>query len=211
MHLWVSAPITIDAEGSALIGKIKGADGGLATVLKAMLEKEKYVAANRDGTAVAGKMNVSAHAVLTPTRADDYAITLNNIVVAPLLRRADPPRYPLGMARSGVSGHVTLALTVASDGKVIRAHSVNASDASFSKEVLAVAERWRFESASVDGSNFEYEVTLPIFFNASTQRQSHKFSCGLDMRGPRWIKQTEGVCLDLLEIRLGSERTNSAQ
>jgi TonB family protein len=210
-QLWVSAPITIDAAGNASIGKIKGASGGLAAVLKARLEKEKYVAASRDGTAVASQMHIAARAGLTPSGGDDYSITLDSIVVAPLLRKAGPPRYPLGMARNGLSGYVTLALTVAADGKVIRAHSVDASDAFFSKEVLAVAKRWRFESASVDGSKFEYEVTLPIVFNASQQRQSPKFSCRLDARAPRWSKQTEGVCLDLLEITLGSVRTNSAQ
>lgn len=210
-QLWVSAPITIDAAGKPLIGKIKGAVGGLATVLKAMLEKEKYVAASRDGTAVAGKMNVAAHVVLTPIRGDDYAITLDNIVVAPLLRKANPPRYPLGMARSGLSGYVAVELTVAADGKVIRARSVDASDAAFSREVLAVAKSWRFESASVDGSEFEYGVTLPILFSASQQRQTPKVSCRLDPRAPRWSKQTEGVCLDLLEITLGSVHRNSAQ
>ena len=199
-QLWVSASITIDAQGRASIEDLVGAKGALAEVVRAEITNASYLPASREGKPVASKMELRARVMLTPVDGDDYAVKLDAISLAPLLRRATPPRYPIGMAQRNLSGHVTLELTIGADGRVIRAEAVDATDPVFSKEVLAVVKGWRFESSSVDGSNFEYVVTLPIWFQASKHQTPPEFVCRRDERRPRWKQQSKPDCLDLLLI-----------
>lgn len=199
-RLWVGAPITIDAEGRASVGRLVGAKGPLAEVARAQLSEASYVPASKDGEPVASRMYASAAIVLTLLSGGDYAVKVENIAVAPVLRIASPPLYPIESARRGQSGYVTLELTVGADGRVIRAVTVDATNALFSKAVLAVTSRWRFESSSVDASNFEYDATLPVWFQGNKSDKPPTFVCRWDERRPRWKHQVEGGCLDALII-----------
>lgn len=169
----------------------------MAEVVRAEITNASYLPASRESKPVASKMEVRARVMPTPVDGDDYAVKLDAISLAPLLRRATPPRYPIGMAQRNLSGHVTLELTIGADGRVIRTEAVDAADPVFSKEVLAVAKGWRFEPSSVDGGNFEYVVTLPVWFQASKHQTPPEFVCRRDERRPRWKQQSKPDCLDL--------------
>ena len=96
----------------------------MAEVVRAEITNASYLPASREGKPVASKMELRARVMLTPVDGDDYAVKLDAISLAPLLRRATPPRYPIGMAQRNLSGHVTLELTIGADGRVIRAEAV---------------------------------------------------------------------------------------
>ncbi len=186
------------------MGNIAGTNGAVADAVHAELSKAAYLPASSNGKPVASKMHVAARVVLTPEGGDKYSITVDEISLTPLLRTAMPPRYPVGMAARDESGYVTLELTIRADGRVIRAKAVDATHPALSKEVLTVARGWRFAPSSVDGSEFEYVVTQPVWFQASARHARPEFVCQLDERRPRWLKQANGGCLDMMTITFRS-------
>lgn len=211
-QLWVNAPITVDAEGRASIGKIDGAQGPLAQAAHEQLIKARYLPARRNGVAVASSTHLTATMVLTPVEGDKYSIGLGAITLAPLSMKIAPPSYPVEMVRRGRSGFVELRLRIGIDGKVTVLRTVAASDAAFEKVAVESVEHWLFVPQTVEGVPTDFEVSQSFWFSGESKRRRAEFEglptflCDMNESSPRWEKQVG--CLNRMEIGFSQVRAS---
>jgi TonB family protein len=104
------------------------------------------------------------------TRAQWWALCPNVITSKQLERRGIevkpietvPPRYPV--VTEAYDADVQAELRVATNGQVVDARIVSASDARFSENVLTAVTKWRYAPPHVDGKSTCLYLTVPIFF-----------------------------------------------
>lgn len=111
-----------------------------------------------------------------PTRLQKHAAppappaTPGPVMNAPM---TNPPKYPVGLARLGVSGHVVLLVDVSAEGNptsIEVAESVPAGV--FDATAIEAAWKWKFQPVLENGKPAAGRVSVPVEFKASTPRAS---------------------------------------
>lgn len=79
-----------------------------------------------------------------------------------------PPTYPAEARRAGVSGYVTIDVTVNPDGSVRKARVVDAKPKGlFEAAAVTAIQKWRFKAKTVEGKGVEYHGMQTIKFDLS--------------------------------------------
>lgn len=74
------------------------------------------------------------------------------------------PEYPAQLKRDGVSGVVSLSVTITEEGKVSEAKVVKSSHPEFDAPAVAAVKEWRFKPAKKDGKPVALTIRLPVQF-----------------------------------------------
>lgn len=83
---------------------------------------------------------------------------------APVPVKTVPPEYPDKLKRDGVSGVVSLMVTVTEDGKVTEASVAKSTHRDFEEPAIAAVKQWRFKPAKKDGKPVALTIRLPLQF-----------------------------------------------
>lgn len=79
-----------------------------------------------------------------------------------------PPSYPAEARRAGVSGYVTIDVTVNPDGSVRKARVVDAKPRGlFEAAAVTAIQKWRFKPKTVDGKAVEFHGVQTVKFDLS--------------------------------------------
>lgn len=84
----------------------------------------------------------------------------------PVPVRTVAPEVPPDFARSGVTGLVTISLTVDDRGNVQDEKVIKSSHRELEVPALAAIKRWKFKPARKDGNPVSAHVAIPIKFTA---------------------------------------------
>ncbi len=84
----------------------------------------------------------------------------------PMPTKTVPPTYPNTLKSEGVSGMVTVSLTVDENGNVANAVVKKSTRAEFEKPAIDAVSRWKFEPAKKDGKPVAVQVVVPVKFSA---------------------------------------------
>lgn len=77
-----------------------------------------------------------------------------------------PPTFPADARRAGVSGYVTIDVTVNPDGSVRKARVVDAKPKGlFEAAAVTAIQKWRFKPKTVDGKSVEFHGVQTIKFD----------------------------------------------
>ncbi len=76
------------------------------------------------------------------------------------------PAYPEALRREGVSGMVSVAVTVDENGNVTNASVAKSTNADFEKPALQAVSQWKFKPAKKAGQAVAVSVVLPVRFSA---------------------------------------------
>lgn len=82
----------------------------------------------------------------------------------PVPVRTVAPEYPRDLKDSGVSGIVTVKVTIDEQGNVSETNVVKSSNEGFDKFATAALKKWKFKPGKQDGSPVAMQVTIPIKF-----------------------------------------------
>ncbi len=82
----------------------------------------------------------------------------------PVPVRTVAPEYPRELKESGVSGIVTVKVTIDEQGNVSEADVVKSSNESFDKFATAALKKWKFKPGKQDGAPVAMQVTIPVKF-----------------------------------------------
>lgn len=85
---------------------------------------------------------------------------------APTPVRTLAPAYPEAMRRDGVSGMVSVAVTVDENGNVTKAAVAKSTNAEFEQPALQAVSQWKFKPAKKGGQAVAVSVVLPVRFSA---------------------------------------------
>lgn len=85
----------------------------------------------------------------------------------PVPIRTVAPDYPPALRREGVSGMVSVAITVDEKGNVTDARVERSSHEAFEKPAIDAVSRWRFKPATKDGAPVAVNVVVPVRFNVN--------------------------------------------
>jgi protein TonB len=85
----------------------------------------------------------------------------------PVPVRTVAPEYPPALKREGVSGMVSVAITVDEKGNVSDARVERSSHEAFEKPAVDAVSRWRFKPATKDGAPVAVNVVVPVRFNVN--------------------------------------------
>lgn len=80
--------------------------------------------------------------------------------------RTMAPAYPEALRRDGISGMVSVAVTVDENGNVANAAVAKSTNAEFEKPALEAVSQWKFKPAKKDGHSVAVSVILPVRFSA---------------------------------------------
>jgi protein TonB len=83
---------------------------------------------------------------------------------APVPVRTVAPEYPRELKDSGVSGIVTVKVTIDEQGNVSEADVVKSSNEGFDRFATAALKKWKFKPGKQDGSPIAMQVTIPVKF-----------------------------------------------
>ncbi len=82
----------------------------------------------------------------------------------PVPVRTVAPEYPRELKESGVSGIVTVKVTIDEQGNVSEADVVKSSNESFDRFATAALRKWKFKPGKQDGAAVAMQVTIPVKF-----------------------------------------------
>lgn len=85
---------------------------------------------------------------------------------APTPVRTLAPAYPEALRRDGVSGMVSVAVTVDENGNVTNASVAKSTNADFEQPALQAVAQWKFKPAKKAGQAVAVSVVLPVRFSA---------------------------------------------
>lgn len=80
----------------------------------------------------------------------------------PLQTRA--PAYPQDLKRDGVSGIVSITVTIDESGNVTKAVVAKSSHAGFEQAAIEAVSQWKFKPAKKSGQAVAVSVVLPVRF-----------------------------------------------
>ncbi len=86
---------------------------------------------------------------------------------APTPVRTQAPAYPDSLRREGVSGMVSINVTVDENGNVVSTSVNKSSNPAFDAPALAAVSQWKFKPAKKAGQAVAVSVVLPVRFNAN--------------------------------------------
>ena len=84
----------------------------------------------------------------------------------PVPVRTVAPEVPMGFARLGLTGLVTISLTVDDKGNVQDEKIIKSSHHELEEPALTAIKKWRFKPARKDGNPVAMHVAIPIRFTA---------------------------------------------
>jgi protein TonB len=86
-------------------------------------------------------------------------------VTGPTVRKRVEPTYPAELSREGIPGEVVLTFFVGENGQPEDVRIERSTHPAFSKAVMAVVPRWRFDPArAADGSAVRSRMRMPVRF-----------------------------------------------
>ncbi len=85
---------------------------------------------------------------------------------APTPVRTLAPAYPEALRRDGISGMVSVAVTVDENGNVTKAAVAKSTNAGFEEPALQAVSQWKFKPAKKAGQAVAVSVVLPVRFSA---------------------------------------------
>ncbi len=85
---------------------------------------------------------------------------------APTPVQTRAPAYPQELKREGVSGLVSINVTIDESGNVAKAVVAKSSHAGFEQAAIEAVSHWKFKPARKAGQAVAVSVVLPIRFNA---------------------------------------------
>jgi TonB family protein len=203
-RVWISAPITVTADGQATIGEVTDVKGALAQTVHEQLSKVSFLPARNSGASMTSTAHVAAALVLTPVEDDRYAVGIQYIQISPLARKLVPALYPASMARKDQPGHVELLLRIGADGKAQVSRTIAASHPDFEKAAIEAVKNWQFEPQTMDGVPVAIEIAQPFWFRSGKPGEAPLFQCPWDERRPRAEEQSG--CFDVIEITMSRVR-----
>ena len=77
-----------------------------------------------------------------------------------------PPTYPNALKTEGISGMVTVSLTVDEKGNVANVVVKKSTRPEFEQPAIDAVSRWKFEPAKKDGKPVAVQVVVPVKFSA---------------------------------------------
>ena len=86
---------------------------------------------------------------------------------APTPLRTQAPVYPEALRRDGVSGLVSISVTIDENGNVASTTVTKSSNPAFDQAALDAVARWKFKPAKKAGQPIAANVVLPVRFNAA--------------------------------------------
>jgi periplasmic protein TonB len=86
---------------------------------------------------------------------------------APTPLRTQAPVYPETLRRDGVSGMVSINVTIDESGNVTNAVVAKSSNPAFEQAAVAAVSQWKFKPAKKAGQAVTVSVVLPVRFTAS--------------------------------------------
>ena len=83
----------------------------------------------------------------------------------PMPTKTVPPVYPMELKREGVSGMVTMSITVDEKGNVLNPVVKKSTRPEFEQPAIDAVSKWRFEPAKKDGKPVQVQVVIPVKFS----------------------------------------------
>ena len=81
------------------------------------------------------------------------------------------PEYPSALRQAGVTGDALIEFTVTTDGTVVGAKVMKATNALFAEAALAAVSRWQFTPAKLNGKPVNRVMQQPITFSLAAELQ----------------------------------------
>ncbi len=85
----------------------------------------------------------------------------------PMPTKTVPPRYPSELKREGISGMVTMSITVDEKGAVQNPIVKKSSRPEFEQPAIDAVSQWKFEPAKKDGQPVAVQVVVPVKFSVN--------------------------------------------
>jgi protein TonB len=85
----------------------------------------------------------------------------------PMPTKTVPPNYPSELKREGVSGMVTMAITVDEKGAVLNPVVKKSTRPEFEQPAIEAVMKWKFEPAKKDGKPVAVQVVVPVKFSVN--------------------------------------------
>ena len=85
---------------------------------------------------------------------------------APMPLRTQAPVYPDSLRREGISGLVSISVSIDESGNVASTSVSKSSNPAFDQAALDAVAHWKFKPAKKSGQPVAVTVVLPIRFNA---------------------------------------------
>lgn len=152
----VSARRTADAKATAT-QQLNAARPALARLLARYGNGHPAVTAARNRI-----LTLEKSLGLPPTNFSVYEA--GAIDVAPQVKGAKPPVYPVELRQSGVPGEVHVALALGAQGEVIDAVAEKSTQTEFEAAAVEAAKNWKFAPGMKSGAPVNVRVLLPIVF-----------------------------------------------
>lgn len=92
------------------------------------------------------------------------AAPLASLDRTPRARAQPAPQYPMAMRSSGVEGTVMVEFTVDTQGQVISATVLNATNREFEEATIRAVMKWRFEPGRRNGRIVPFRMAVPLEF-----------------------------------------------
>ena len=84
---------------------------------------------------------------------------------APMPLRTQAPVYPDSLRREGISGLVSISVSIDESGNVASTSVSKSSNPAFDQAALDAVARWKFKPAKKAGQPVAVTVVLPVRFN----------------------------------------------
>lgn len=94
---------------------------------------------------------------------------LKNLDQIPQARLQGKPVYPFEMRRAGITGEVTVAFIVTSNGDVVDAYALKSTQREFEAPAVAAVMKWKFKPGRKGGRNVNTKMLVPIVFSISDE------------------------------------------
>ncbi|MFT3828952.1 MAG: TonB family protein [Opitutaceae bacterium] len=85
----------------------------------------------------------------------------------PMPTKTVPPVYPSALKHDGVSGMVTMSITVDESGNVQNPVVKKSTRQEFEQPAIDAVTKWKFEPAKKDGKAVAVQVVVPVKFSVN--------------------------------------------
>jgi len=76
-----------------------------------------------------------------------------------------PPQYPFELRKANVTGSAVVEFIINTNGDVVNAFAVAASDPRFGEAAVAAVCRWKFQPGIRNGRTVNTRLQVPIYFS----------------------------------------------
>lgn len=158
----VEVELLVSPEGRALFPRVlNSTDPRLGPAVFEAVRHWQFVPPRRQGQPVAVRVMVP---LIFPASAHrSFAIAALHEIPRPISRV--PPMVPMAAKMQSISGTVTIAFVVTTEGTVADAHVVESSHRMFEEPALEAVRQWRFEPGRINGRPVNTRMQQPIIFS----------------------------------------------